>query len=703
MDAMKSETSTWSLRELAAAAIAVGMFVGAVFASADLMMNRANASTAKSAQLIVAMSLLIGSCAMPAITLFVGIARRIPAMPTEPALLAFCLGVGVQIAFLFTLSLRGLEVLAFVPWLIALGAYRLFQRAHSRGILTRAVVLCLCAAVFVPLLMSLGGLRGGKLRTLITLLMVIAPALYLQSVAIRFRVPVFAALVVALVTMQWTGTQSRAWLEQPVTTTGLETSAAAQGTEQLDGSATDGARPNVVLIVLDTTRADRLGCYGHGGKLTPRLDAFASESVLYEDAISSAPWTVPSHASLFTGWYSVTHGCDNEPHRWLDSGFVTLAEMLHAQGYDTVEMACNGYLLETNLLQGYEAQLDLGLASGHRATKMYDWMAKAGAPSAWSDQGAYESSTELMQWLSQRKEKQKPFHLFVNLMEAHWPLRPPYQQRKEQLMPGMGYWEATRVGARFYGPKWTAGERRTQRDEEAVRRLYNAEIAYQDSRLGSLLEVLRAQTNFDNTLVIITADHGEHHGEHGNWDHVFSLGEALIHVPLIIRFPARFPPGKRVSGQCQLVDIVPTVFDVLDIPCPVKGLPGRTLVPDLFQPREYTYSEVHPYFAHLERLAEVTGFRRDIAQFLDYLRCVRTDQYKFVWSDRGRRHLYDIKADPAEAHDLVNDLPEIAAQLEAHMHDWWKAQPPYESREAAESAPTSEATLRGLRGLGYVK
>jgi arylsulfatase A-like enzyme len=288
-------------------------------------------------------------------------------------------------------------------------------------------------------------------------------------------------------------------------------------------------------------------------------------------------------------------------------------------------------------------------------------------------------------------------------MEAHWPLRPPYEHRARQLMPGMGYREATRIAGQFYGPKWTAGEKRSQRAEDAVRRLYNAEVAYQDDRLGALLDVLRERISLDNTLVIITADHGEHQGEHGHWDHVFSVGEALIHVPLIIRYPAAFPPGRRVSGQCQLVDIIPTVFDVLAAPCPVEGLPGRTIVPERFQPREYAYAEVYPYYGHLERMSQVTGMKRDIAEFLGYLRSVRTDQYKFVWSDRGQRSLYDIAADPQEAHDISDEFPDIAKKLETHMTEWWNAQPRYEPRETLESTPTGEDTLRGLRGLGYVK
>ena len=697
---MKSESSTWTLRDIIAAALASGLFSGAVFASSDLLMNRATASTAQCAQLILTMSLLIGLCAAPIIVLFIIIVRRMPAMPAEPVLLAFCTGLGVQIGFLFTLDIRNLEILAFVPWLLALGVYRLLDHTHGRRVLTRAFVVCLCAAVFVPLLMSIGGLKGGKLRVLITLFILIGPSLGLQSVAIRFRMPVFALLLVAFGALQWTGTRSRAWRDQPVTAPGLETSAESASAHPAGASA---ASPNVVLIVLDTTRADRLGCYGHTGNLTPRLDAFAAESTLYEQAISSAPWTVPSHASLFTGWYTVTHGCDAEPHRWLDSGFVTLAEMLHARGYETAGLVANGYVYGCNLLQGVARYLELDQNAGHRGTKMYDWMSKAGAPQSWADQGAHESVISVSQWLDARGDPARPFYLFVNLMEAHWPLRPPYEQRTRQLMPGMGYREATRIGAQFYGPKWTAGEKRSPRDEEAVRRLYNAEVAYQDDRLGALLDVLRERTDLDNTLVIITADHGEHQGEHGHWDHVFSVGEALIHVPLIIRHPAAFPPGRRVPGQCQLVDIVPTVFDVLGATCPVPDLPGRTLVPQRFVPREYTYAEVYPYYGHLERLSQVTGLKRDIAEFLGYLRSVRTDQYKFVWSDRGRRNLYDIAADPAEAHDLIDEFPDIAKKLETHMTEWWSAQPRYEPRETIESTPTGEDTLRGLRGLGYVK
>lgn len=695
---MKSATASWTIRELAAAAIAIGLFCGAVFASADLLMNRATASAAQSAQLIATMSALGGLIAMPVLVAITLGIRRIPAVPAEPVLLGAWAGVGIQLAFLLTLDLRSLEYMSFVPWLFAFLVYHVCKRGAESRILIRAFVMALCATVLVPLLMEFGGLRGGKLRVLLTLFLVGAPALLLQALSARFRVPVIVLLILAFVVVQWTGTRSHAWRENRVVAT---SSSDTPGSASPPASPT--ALPNVVLIVLDTTRADRLGCYGHPGKLTPRLDAFAAESTLYQQAISSAPWTVPSHASLFTGLYTVTHGCDAEPHRWLDSGFVTLAEMLHSRGYETAGLVANGYVYTCNLLQGVSRYLELDQGAGHRATKMYRWMSKAGAPEAWADQGAHESVTSLAQWMDERSDGRKPFYLFVNLMEAHWPLAPPYAERKAQLMPGMSYLEATRIAGRFYGPKWTAGERRSQRDEEAVRRLYNAEIAYQDSQVGALLDVLRARTDFDNTLVIITADHGEHQGEHGQWDHVFSVGEALIHVPLLIRYPTKFPKGERLSGQCQLVDIVPTVFDVLGVPCPVPDLPGRTLVPDRFEPRKYAYSEVHPYYGHLERLAEVTGMKRDIAEFLGYRRSVRTDQYKFVWSDRGQRQLFDISVDPQEAHDLINDLPEVAAQLEAHMHDWWKAQPPYESRETIESSPTSQDTLRGLRGLGYVK
>lgn len=707
---MNTSHSRWSVRDLMCAALGIGLLCGALFAASDLLFSRATSSPALCARMIAAMSALGAVVAVPVFVTVILIVRGIPRMPSEPILLAALAGMGVQLAFLLTLNLRSLEWLAAIPWLTAYGMYHLLRRASSREFLLRTAALCLCAIAFVPLLMTFGGLPRGTVRTVLVVALLAAPAIGVQSLAVRFRAPVFAALILGFAAMQWTGTRSRAWHENAVVqasiATGLVSDAEASSVPAgllPSESRPAFAPPNVVLVVLDTTRADRMGCYGHSGNLTPRIDAFARECTLYEQAISSAPWTVPSHASLFTGWYTVTHGCDSEPHRWLDDGFVTLAEMLHDRGYETLALCANGYVYSCNLLQGVTRYLELDQNAGHRGTQMYTWISKGGVPEAWADQGAREAVVSLAQWLEERPDKARPFYLFVNLMEAHWPLRPPYAQRKAHLMPGMGYLEATHIGARFYGPKWTAGEKRSQRDEEAVRRLYNAEIAYQDTQLGALLDVLRAHTDFDNTLVVITADHGEHQGEHGNWDHVFSLGEALIHVPLMIRYPALFPAGRRVSGQCQLVDIVPTVFDVLATPCPVPDLPGRTLVPDRFLPREYAYAEVHPYYGHLERLAAVTGLKRDIAEFLGYLRCVRTEQYKFVWSDRGRRQLFDVSVDPQEAHDLIHDRPEVAEKLEAHMHEWWKAQPPYEPRELGASAPLGEDALRGLRGLGYVK
>lgn len=481
------------------------------------------------------------------------------------------------------------------------------------------------------------------------------------------------------------------------------TAATREGASTAAGHTDGAGLPNVVLIVLDTTRADHMGAYGSMQGLTPHLDRVAAAGVVYEQAIGAADWTVPSHASLFTGLYPMSTGANFNHHRWLDARFTTLAEMLQAQGYQTAGIVANRYIEDANLQQGFERYYFL---RDNEATKLHLVAQALGVPLGWVDKGAGRAVGAFRRWLTTVRDQRRPFFLFVNLMEPHWRYLPPAAQRRAHLPRSQSYLGATRLSVGFYGVNWLAGYEGNPATPAAVRALYSAEIAYQDEQLGALLDALPAAAPPEDTLLIVTADHGENLGEAGRWDHVFAVNDYLAHLPLIIRFPRLFPAGTRVAGQCQILDIVPTVFDVLGRPLPVPDLPGRTLVPARFLPRDTTFIESVPYYGHLERMAAVAGFRRDIGAFTHTLRAARNPDYKLVVASDGSELLYDLRRDPDESVSVIDDHANVAANLRAALEAWRAAQPPYDPAARGDggesgAAPLSPAQRERLRSLGY--
>jgi len=468
--------------------------------------------------------------------------------------------------------------------------------------------------------------------------------------------------------------------------------------------ATQSNRPNVVLIVLDTTRRDHLGCYGGPEGLTPNLDALAREGVVYEQAFSTSTWTVPSHASLFTGLHPVTHGCSREHHLWLDRRFVTLAEMLASLGYQTAAWSSNSLLARTNQLQGFEHYESLDgwcdAVVSHRLSLFL------GLPQRWVDKGGSEVHGAAARFFSQSRDASRPLFLFVNLLEAHSPYLAPFAPRRAQLPQDAGFLAASHLGLTFRPyHEWLAGTRRDE-VEEALRALYRAEVAYQDEQFGRLIGWLSERLDWQNTLLIVTADHGENLGEGGHWGHDFTLDDVLVHVPLIVRYPRLFAPGTRLEGLCQLEDVVPTVFDVVGLPCPQKDLAGRTLVPERFEAREAVYVQMYPPVGRA--LGPMEWRDRKLFGLLPRLgawrRAVRTPSFKFIWSSDGTTQLFDMEHDPKESLNLVQELPDVARDLNNRLHEWWKNQPTYTRPEVdTESVPSFEAAdLQRLKALGYV-
>ncbi len=311
---------------------------------------------------------------------------------------------------------------------------------------------------------------------------------------------------------------------------------------------TNRPRPNVLLVVLDTLRADRLGCYGYERPTSPRIDAIARDGVLLERAWSAAPWTLPSHASLFSSLHAVEHGVFDASAR-LPEEAETIAEVLFDAGYDTAAFTEAGYV-----------RPELGLAQGFQRFRCA--LAEVD-----------ETLDGAAAWIEARE---RPYFAFVHTYKVHTPYDPEGAARELLVRPYDGPLpENARVDdvpAAHKAHDYTAEDARYLSD------LYDAEIRELDVAFGSFMDRLKAAGALDDTLVIITADHGEEFAEHGQFNHSNSLYEEQLRVPLIL-----LPPepgaldGLRPDVAAMAVDVAPTIAQVADAPVPA-GWSGRSLL-----------------------------------------------------------------------------------------------------------------------------
>jgi arylsulfatase A-like enzyme len=411
------------------------------------------------------------------------------------------------------------------------------------------------------------------------------------------------------------------------------------------------SRPNVLLLVMDSARADRLACYGYGRQTTPNLDRIASQGVLFEQAISAGSWTLPSHATLFTGLYSRDHKTTAQ--NWnLAAEFTTLAEELAAAGYDTAGFSCNPWLTESRgFAQGFRRFVDVW-----RSTALYPK----------GDDGAEPAIKLLLDWVDAPATK-RPYFAFVNFMEPHLSYDPPEGFDRAFVPRGtdpaqvaeLRAWKHPReVGYILRVPGYEV----TREQFRILDALYDGEIAYLDSMIGELIGSLARRDALEDTLLIITADHGEHLGDHDLMDHKMSLYDALIHVPLIIRYPRAVPQGVRIRGQVQNNDLFATVLGLCGIKRPLPT-GARTLPFDNSQPtREYAFAEFGPPTEFL-RILRRRFPEAPYAQFDRSLVAIRGPRYKYIWASDGRSELFDIVRDPGETRDISAAFPKVSKEL----------------------------------------
>jgi arylsulfatase A-like enzyme len=413
------------------------------------------------------------------------------------------------------------------------------------------------------------------------------------------------------------------------------------------------SRPNVLLVVWDTVRAANLSLYGYHRDTTPNLDRWAKTGVIFDRATSTSPWTLPSHASLFTGrWAHELSANWEDP---LDGRYPTLAELLSRQGYFTAAVVANTHYCghEFGVGRGFASYEDYVPSPGEFL--IASSLARAVVRSPWVRHaiGYYDSiprrtASTVTRRILERLDQAggRPFFAFVNYFDAHEPYLPPAPFR-ERFGPDLprGNEHLIHDLRRSFRQDWTnrpASEIATEVD------MYDGAIAYLDHELGRLLSELDARGVLDNTIVIVTSDHGEQFGEHGLFVHANSLYAPLLHVPLVISYPARLAGGGRIGGRVSLRDVPATIMDLAGLPDP-GPFPGTSLVGEqtggIRPPAAPVLSEVR--FADWAQPSYPTA-KGDMHSLID-------NGHHYIRNGDGREELYALDLDPAERHDLSAD------------------------------------------------
>jgi arylsulfatase A-like enzyme len=462
--------------------------------------------------------------------------------------------------------------------------------------------------------------------------------------------------------------------------------------------------PNIVLIVLDTARWDRFGCYGSGRGVTPQVDSLGREGRVVETMITNGPWTLPAHGSLFTGLYPSQHGSQWQTGPRLSSGVdMTLAEWLKRIGYRTVCATANNLVSsDTGLSRGFDHYVSKkALRHGRR------WAARRAKNVVL---GGDFGGRMLNKWLRQRLPSiGGPLFLFVNYLECHWPYVAPRRFERPLAGPRFGPVEAMRFRAgpgRRAGP-WEAIAKADQRTLEVYSTMYDAELASADAHVAGLLDVLE-ETGFleeGESVVMVTSDHGEHIGEHGLADHQASVDDHLVRVPFVSWGPGRIPTDRR-SGLYELVDVFPSVCHLLQREPPARYLEERRT--DLFS---------EPAGAEADGLAfgewrawaeeDVTRLARknpsfDFSSLKRDLTFVRDSRFKLVRAGDGTEVLYDIVDDPEEETDASNSNADVLRRLGVELDraiDSWRS---WGTERQALSDQEEKEIEDHLSALGYI-
>ncbi|MGA1876285.1 MAG: tetratricopeptide repeat protein [bacterium] len=396
---------------------------------------------------------------------------------------------------------------------------------------------------------------------------------------------------------------------------------------------------NIILITIDTLRADHLGCYGNSTMKSPHLDAIAREGVIFPHAYTPVPVTLPSHTSIFTGLYPFYHGVRNNGTFKADDKLETLTEVLRQHGFDTAAFI-GSFVLDSRygLNQGFDSYDDHMKKDPNQAFMVYN------------ERTAGEVVQSAITWL--REHGRQRFFLWLHCFDPHAPYEPP--------------------------EPFSTMYRKN---------LYDGEIAYVDHALGDLFSSLKEQNMFDETLLVITSDHGEGLGEHAEKTHAIFVYDSTLHVPLIMRYPQEISGGSVVEMNVSTIDIMPTILDIFNIRHTLQ-FHGKSLLGLIHGSREFSRQELVCetfYTLYNHNWSPLEG--------------LRTAKWKYIKAPRSE--LYDLEHDPKEMVNLFHQEKETARQLEGRMRELQRAAGSPWS-DASAQLKMDKDTQDRLKSLGYV-
>jgi len=461
-------------------------------------------------------------------------------------------------------------------------------------------------------------------------------------------------------------------------------------------------KTNVILIVLDTARRDNFSCYGYHRETTPNIDAFAEDGILFTNFIATGPWTLPTHASLFTGMYSSKHGAHHSDQHEegipLSDENTTLAEMLADNGYYNGAIVSNYAILGTqsNIHQGFHYYL---IQASQFQNFFWGLICKEAGllhkilQNRFFQLNFYKLSSEIntytLNWLN--RYNNDPFFLFINYMEPH---------KGANYLPD-GY-------DKLYGFSWERWDRETvsQKEMEKIIRFerdvspehlqaeydwMDCKVHYLDHYVGELMSSLKNLNLYDESMIIIMSDHGELFGEHNSFSHTEDLYNELIRVPLIIKYPKSVNRKGKIHKYIQTVDLMPEILSVLDLPVPegIQGQPigvaDHKIISELFRSNLHPITKLYP-----ER------YYRDLKSIIS------TEHFKYIQSTNDRSELFDLNTDSLEFFNIISKMPSKAAFMDKQIQKWLNSFEPVK-RGDSKQQKMDKNLKRKLKALGYIQ
>ncbi len=479
-------------------------------------------------------------------------------------------------------------------------------------------------------------------------------------------------------------------------------------------------QPNVLLISIDSLRTDHLSLYGYRRETTPNLELFATQGTTYDNAFSAANWTGAAVASLLTGLYPTCHGYTNKRY-YLDPDVKSVATLLKQAGFNTVCFSNNLYIgPETGLSQGFDrfyyqgkektegaGRISKNSNWGQKFKNMFPPRCKSLIKDVFDhtnfkrmltrDKGAFKTETAFKKWYN-HYDSEKPFFAYIHYQEPHSVYFPPFPFRR-RFFSGPWLYESRYLD--FDLIEYFGGKREfTDKEIKHYGELYDGEIAYLDWRLGRLFDYLKQKNVLEETVVVVTADHGENMGENGYFWHAFCLYDPLIRIPLIVRYPEWFPEAGRSPDLVQIVDIIPTLLQGLGLEWSFGDQrQGHSLL------AQNKRSAVLVETFNAENMVKRWLKRRknlkihDFQQYFRDLTAYRTKKLKLIRSSDGWPEFYDLETDPQERQNIYHQDDPRVIECEKQLDAWTGTFSPH---VADKTQPGFDKdTWEKMKALGY--